>query len=254
MKADIPNDFILDSIQKPGVETGSYQSLRVVVPMTGTKDFHLEFQNHGLVLFADAWVLQQQSVARIKNMQRSGVVLGFQHPTVVTLGVRAHKLVDQTALALPASVDVVKIDRGGMATFHNPGQLVIYPIVPIGQLQMGVFDFVKILENVTVNVLTEIGVRTLPDCGEPGVFTAEGKIASIGIRVKDGVSYHGLSINISNDLKLFSSFPVCGVQNPTFDRVLNWSKTVSIDEVFSRWTHKFANQMALFLTQGVTSQ
>ena len=150
-------------------------------------------------------------------------LLGFDFEAVVTLGNRADLSVDlnletMEQLGLGPSV-ICEVSRGGEATLHSPGQLVVYPIVPLRRWGLGVREYVDLLLDATRKGLLNFDVQSEMRAGQPGLFTAKGKIASIGIRVERGVTQHGLAINVSNDLALFQAIRVCGVLGQSMDRV-----------------------------------
>ncbi|SDJ87798.1 lipoyl(octanoyl) transferase LipB [Microbulbifer yueqingensis] len=112
-------------------------------------------------------------------------------------------------------IPVVQVDRGGQVTYHGPGQLVVYPLLDLRRAKVGVRDLVTALENATVAVLAEYGVHAAPRPDAPGVYLTEGpragnKIASIGLRVRRGCSFHGIAINIDMDLAPFLRINPCG--------------------------------------------
>jgi len=156
----------------------------------------------GLVPFHDAWALQRELAAR----DGSWLVL-VEHPPVFTLGRngRAANVID--ARAIP----VVRIDRGGDVTYHGPGQLVGYPIVMLRERRAGIREHVERMERAIVAALSDMSVaaRRRDDC--VGVWTARGKIASIGVRVARGRTMHGFALNVSNDLSPFGLINPCGV-------------------------------------------
>nr|WP_255771573.1 lipoyl(octanoyl) transferase LipB [Microbulbifer guangxiensis] len=112
-------------------------------------------------------------------------------------------------------IPVVQVDRGGQVTYHGPGQLVVYPLLDLRRAKTGVRDLVTALENATVAMLASYGVAAAPRADAPGVYLTEGpragnKIASIGLRVRRGCSFHGIAINIDMDLGPFLRINPCG--------------------------------------------
>lgn len=112
-------------------------------------------------------------------------------------------------------IPVVQVDRGGQVTYHGPGQLVVYPLLDLRRAKVGVRDLVTALENATVAMLAEFGIAAAPRADAPGVYLTEGlragnKIASIGLRVRRGCSFHGIAINIDMDLAPFLRINPCG--------------------------------------------
>ena len=167
-------------------------------------------------------------------------VLGFEYYPVITLGrsARAEAELMQGLKALAdQGFEVAETDRGGQATLHSPGQLVIYPIVPLHKLQISVREFVAILEQATVDWLAQFKIEAFRK-EDAGVFTSSGKIAFIGIRVEKGITRHGISINLNNDLKLFSGIRACGQSERALDSVFEHGRELDLKEAFENWILK----------------
>jgi lipoyl(octanoyl) transferase len=131
-----------------------------------------------------------------------------EHPPVFTLGLNASR----EHLLTPGDIDVVQIDRGGQVTYHGPGQLVIYPLLNLRRLKLGVRDLVVALENAVIDYAKQRGVTAAGSRQAPGVYVDGAKLASIGLRIRRGASYHGMSLNVSMDLAPFQRINVCGYQ------------------------------------------
>lgn len=130
----------------------------------------------------------------------------LQHPRVFTQG-RAGKA--EHVLA-PGDIPVVQVDRGGQVTYHGPGQWVLYLLVDIKRAQLGVRELVTLIEDAIVEVLSLWQISAAADPAAPGVYVAGQKIASLGLRVSRGCSYHGLALNVDMDLEPFSRINPCG--------------------------------------------
>lgn len=129
-----------------------------------------------------------------------------QHPPVFTQG-QAGKA---EHLLLPGDIPVVQTDRGGQVTFHGPGQLVAYPLLDLRRLGMGVRDLVTVLEETLVTLLAGYDIPAYAKPDAPGVYVNAAKIASLGLRVRRGCSFHGLSLNVAMDLEPFGRINPCG--------------------------------------------
>ena len=179
----------------------------------------------------------------IKSLPAAGFTfLGFDYQPVITVGKRG---VSESEWLDTKGFDFVETDRGGQATLHSPGQLVIYPIFNLRRKQLSVRDYVLILETTTREWLRSHGIETLvekPCDNESGVFTSVGKIAFIGLRIEGGITKHGMSINLANDLQLFEKISACGVRRRPVDSVKNHGVSVTLENSFKEWT-------ALFLTK-----
>lgn len=169
-------------------------------------------------------ILAQQHELRDKRRlgEISDTVLVVEHPPVITLGTRrdANKLLaDRTDLAR-RKIDVVQIRRAGGTTAHNPGQLVLYPIVNIQQLGLGISEYLRRLETIGIELLEQFGVRSNQRKGLAGVWVGRKKIASVGVRASKFVTHHGMAINIRNDLSIFDSLVPCGLEGVEMTSVL----------------------------------
>lgn len=136
----------------------------------------------------------------------------LEHPPVFTLGLAGKR----EHLLAPGDIPVIQIDRGGQVTYHGPGQLVVYPLVDLKRLKLGVRELVCALERAVCSTLEGYGVAAAGRRDAPGVYITAGpetgkKVASIGIRIRRGASYHGLAFNITDDcLPAFQRINPCG--------------------------------------------
>jgi lipoyl(octanoyl) transferase len=129
-----------------------------------------------------------------------------EHPPVFTLGMHA----DRAHLLAPGEIPVVAIDRGGQVTYHGPGQLLIYPLLDLRRRRIGARDLVAALERTIVAFAAERGLAALARDDARGVYVDGAKLASIGLRIRRGASYHGLALNVGVDLEPFERINVCG--------------------------------------------
>jgi lipoyl(octanoyl) transferase len=129
-----------------------------------------------------------------------------EHPPVFTMGLNAS---DEHLLA-PGDIPVVQIDRGGQVTFHGPGQLMIYPLLDLRRSAMGVRTLVTALEQSVVDLAADFGIQAASRADAPGVYVAGDKLASVGLRIRRGCSFHGMALNVAIDLEPFSRINPCG--------------------------------------------
>nr|WP_213004023.1 lipoyl(octanoyl) transferase LipB [Parahaliea maris] len=168
----------------------------------------------------------------------------LQHPRVFTQG-RAGKA--EHVLA-PGDIPVVQVDRGGQVTYHGPGQWVIYLMVDVKRRGLGVRALVDVIERAIVKLLAEYGIEAAPKPEAPGVYVGEGKadkIASLGLRIRKGCSYHGLSLNVDMDLEPFSRVNPCGyegLQVTSMARCLP-GQVLDMDEVGERLLATLASEL-----------
>ena len=129
-----------------------------------------------------------------------------EHPPVFTLGLNASK----EHLLAPGDIPVVQIDRGGQVTFHGPGQLMVYPLIDIRRANIGVRTLVTALEQSVVDLAAEFHVAAAARADAPGVYVEGDKLASVGLRIRRGSSFHGMALNVDVDLEPFTRINPCG--------------------------------------------
>lgn len=151
----------------------------------------------------------------------------LQHPPVFTLG-QASK---PEHLLRPKDIPVVQTDRGGQVTYHGPGQLVVYFLIDLRRKSWGIRCLVSKIEQSVITFLAQYGIEGRIKEGAPGVYIAERKIASIGLRVRRGCTYHGLSFNIDMDLEPFSRINPCGYQGLQLTQLRDFVPSITMDEI-----------------------
>jgi len=153
-----------------------------------------------------------------------------EHPPVFTLGRNG----DRSHILDPGDIPVVPVDRGGQVTYHGPGQLVIYPLVDLRRRGLGVREMVSRLETAVIRLLAEFDIeaRARPDA--PGVYVGEAKIAALGLRVRRGCTYHGLSLNVTMDLSPFGRINPCGYRGMPVCRLADLADGISMESVEPR--------------------
>ena len=163
---------------------------------------------------------------REKNTQDEIWLL--QHPPVFTRGVSCRQLPNRL---LPSTMKVVDSDRGGQITYHGPGQLVVYLLLDLRRRQLGVRSFVSLLETVIIDALGQHGLEAGRRPEAPGVYVGGAKIAALGLRVRSGYCYHGISLNIDLDLTPFSWIDPCGYAGLAVTSVVEQGVTTSIESI-----------------------
>jgi lipoate-protein ligase B len=178
---------------------------------------NLMIRDCGLMAYGDCLSLQQQLLADRQADAIGNTILLVEHPAIITLGARKseNKLLTDESLLKSKGIDVVTIGRGGGTTAHNPGQLVIYPIVKLKTLGLDVPEFVRRVEQLGLELLDSLGVIAHRQKGLPGLWVGKEKIASVGIQIKKWVTMHGIAINVCNDLSIFEYIVPCGLDNVT---------------------------------------
>ena len=152
-----------------------------------------------------------------------------EHPPVFTQGQAGRA----EHILAPGDIPVIQVDRGGQVTYHGPGQIVAYPLIDIGRLELGVRKLVTGIEQVIIDVLQSYGVDAQLLEGAPGVYIDGVKIASLGLRIRKGKSFHGLSFNINMDLEPFQRINPCGYEGLQVTNLSAFTE-VSIREVEDR--------------------
>ena len=131
------------------------------------------------------------------------------HDGVFTLGLNSKP----EHLLAPGDIPVIQIDRGGQVTYHGPGQLMIYPLIDLRRAGLGVRDLVTALEQSVVDLAADYGIDAASRCDAPGVYVDGVKLASVGLRIRRGSSFHGMALNVDVDLEPFSRINPCGFKD-----------------------------------------
>lgn len=173
---------------------------RAITPPIATRSL-------GMRAFEPTW-RDMQRFTDARGPETPDEIWFTEHPPVFTLGLNASR----EHLLAPGDIPVVQIDRGGQVTYHGPGQLMVYPMLDLKRAALGVRDLVTALERSVIDLLQESGMVASSRCDAPGVYVDGRKVASIGLRVRRGASYHGMALNVDVDLEPFSRINPCGYQ------------------------------------------
>lgn len=172
---------------------------------------------NGLVKYTDGLDIQKKAQQNRINGVADDTFYVLEHEPVFTVGKRVIEFSRRIK-----NIDVVKINRGGNITYHGPGQLVVYPIINVKGI--GVKKYVGLLEEVIIRLCKKYGINAERSTLNRGVWVKNRKIASVGISVKKGISYHGIAFNVNNDLTPFSWIDPCGLKGvkvTSLERELN---------------------------------
>lgn len=182
----------------------------------------LEIRDSGLADYREILQIQHILCEKRARGEIPNTVMIVEHPAVITFGARQsrNKLLASREDLTQRKIDLVNIRRGGGTTAHNPGQLVFYPILSLKQLQLGISEYIRELETIGVELLRQLDVDATRRKGLPGLWVEDRKIASIGVRVSKLTTYHGMAINIQNDLSIFDLIVPCGLDNVEMTSVL----------------------------------
>jgi lipoate-protein ligase B len=177
----------------------------------------MQFDDLGLLNYRKAWATQEHVHSEVIGGGEERVLF-VEHPPVITFGRRpgvARNLIASDEELVKLGVEVVQGDRGGDITFHGPGQLVAYPIIRLIDHHLSVGAYVHGLERVVIATLADFGIRANTDPSAVGIWVDDGgkpaKICAIGVRIKRGVSLHGLALNVTTDLSYFDLIVPCGL-------------------------------------------
>ena len=153
----------------------------------------------------------------------------LEHDAVFTLGTAANK----SHIINPSQIPVIQTDRGGEVTYHGPGQLVIYFLIDIKEIKLGPKALVQKLQELISSILGHYDIESSFVEGAPGVYVDGKKIASIGLRISQGKTYHGISINVDMDLTPFSFINPCGYEGLEVTQIKNYDSNVKMKDVES---------------------
>ena len=198
-------------------------------------ELNLICRDLGVIDYAETWErMKQFTQDRTKN--DADEIWLLEHPSLFTQG-QAGK---EEHLLAPGNIPVIQVDRGGQVTYHGPGQIVAYVMVDLKRLGIGVRDLVSVLENSVVGTLALNSIEAYPKPDAPGVYVNEQKIASLGLRVRRGCSFHGLALNVDMDLTPFNRINPCGYQGLQMVDM----KRLNQDVILSNVKVQLANQLA----------
>jgi len=186
----------------------------------------LTFKSLGLTNYQDSYDAMK---AHITKPNFKNQIWLLEHPPVFTLGTAANKEHILDAKNIP----VIQTDRGGEVTYHGPGQLVIYFLLDIKTLKWGPKALVKNLEDFIQDLLKQYDIETNIISGAPGVYVQDKKIASIGLRISRGKTYHGISLNVDMDTEPFKQINPCGYEGLKVTQIKDFIDTIDIKEVES---------------------
>lgn len=166
----------------------------------------IKVKNLGLTHYEDVWLGMRNFVAG--NPEQSEIWITEHHP-IYTIGL------NKKGLTLPkkSTINHIYVDRGGKITYHGPGQIIIYPLINLKNYKITIKEFVSLLEGSIMQFLEKLGIASHKKKDAPGVYIGDSKIASIGLRLKNHFTYHGLSLNMKMDLSPFNAIDPCGFKN-----------------------------------------
>ena len=206
------------------IETG------LSLPVTASS-FHLAPQIRflGLVEYEPIWRTMQQFTAQ-RTADTPDEIWVLQHLPTFTQG-QAGK---PEHLLNAHNIPVIKIDRGGQITYHGPGQVVVYLMLDLRRWKINVRELVRLMEQAVINVLDEFNITAQGRVDAPGVYVNDAKIAALGLKIRNGCCYHGLSLNVDMDTVPFTYINPCGYQGLRVTQIKDFGVDVSIEEIEQR--------------------
>ena len=183
---------------------------------------NLQIIDAGLMPYRPAWDRQLDIHEKVLSDELAdGALMLVEHPPVITFGRRQDSqknLLATSALLQSRGVELVETDRGGDITFHGPGQLVAYPIIPLNRYQLNLHSYMRMLEEVVIQTIAPLGVTGARLQGATGVWVKTGptlaKVCAMGVKLRRWVTLHGLALNVTTDLTFFDLINPCGLGRP----------------------------------------
>ena len=200
----------------------------------------LRIKNLGRSDYEPIWRAMQDFTAT-RDQSTVDEIWFTEHPPDFTLGLNAAP----EHLLAPGDIPVIPVDRGGQVTYHGPGQLMIYPLIDLRRAGLGVRDVVTALEQAAIDVLDAYGIAARCRKNAPGVYVDERKVASVGLRIRRGSSYHGMAFNVAMDLEPFSRINPCGYQGLEVVDLATLDVSRSLSEVTEDLTPRLLQRLGL---------
>lgn len=197
----------------------------------------INIRNLGLQPYLTVWD-KMKSFTSVRNESTIDELWLLEHWPVYTQG-QAGKA---EHILNPNDIPIVQSDRGGQVTYHGPGQLVAYVLMDIRRRHLGIRNLVSQLEQILINLLANYQIPGSIRCGAPGVYVEDKKIASIGLRVKNGCTYHGISLNVAMDLAPFQSINPCGFAKLKMAQISDYVPDVSVTGASKLFSEAFLTQ------------
>ncbi len=192
----------------------------------------------GLVPYDETWEAMKQFTHE-RSEHTPDEIWFLQHPPVYTQG-QAGK---PEHILNAHNIPIVQSDRGGQVTYHGPGQLVVYVLMDLNRRKLGIRTLVCLLEKMLIQLLDDFKITAETKTGAPGVYVNHQKIASIGLRVRKGCTYHGIALNIDMDLTPFSGINPCGFEALEMTQMRDHQSNITLEQVESHFKEAFIRQL-----------
>ena len=200
----------------------------------------LKVRELGLRPYRETWAAMRAFTDR-RGPDTPDEIWLLEHPPVYTQGLAGKP----EHVLHPGEIPVIQTDRGGQVTYHGPGQLVAYPLLDLQRLGLGIRNLVSILESVMTDLLAGFGIQGQRREGAPGVFVDNAKIASIGMKVRRGCTFHGIAFNLGNDLEPFERINPCGFAGQPMTRLQDLAGGADVQRVGIQLAGSLADALGL---------
>lgn len=201
--------------------------------LTSSQGRDIDISTFGQVDYSNSYEAMSRFAQERTDDQNDQIWL-LEHPPVYTQGTAC-----MLGALMPSDIPTVKTDRGGQITYHGPGQIVMYPLLNLKQHGIGVKSLVSKLEQSMIDVLTDLGIDGGRRADAPGVYVDDAKIGALGLRIRKGTSYHGLSLNVDMDLSPFKNIDPCGYQGLRVTQIADHSNKAELLTVANNVMRKF---------------
>lgn len=200
----------------------------------------LHVRDLGIEPYLNVWQ-EMKSFTASRTENTTDELWLVEHPPVYTQGQagKAHHVLN------PKNIPIIQSDRGGQVTYHGPGQLVAYCLMDIRRRNLGIRTLVCQIEELLLTLLSHFDIKAHRQDGAPGVYVNRAKIASIGLRVKNGCTYHGLAINTSMDLTPFKGINPCGFEKLTMTQIKEFVPNITMSDVKTSLVKEFNKTYSL---------
>jgi lipoyl(octanoyl) transferase len=217
------------------------------MPLTSTDSeqlSHLLVRRLGVMAYQESYDVMREFTAN-RDENTSDEIWLLEHPPTFTQGLngKTEHLLD------PGKIPLIQVDRGGQITYHGPGQLIAYLLLDLRRHKMGVRQLVTAMEQSVIDLVSNYGITANARTDAPGVYVGGAKIAAIGLRVKRGRSYHGLSLNIDMDLTPFSHINPCGHPGMVVTDLRTLGVTDSLEKITDKLLDQLKQQLSITITK-----
>ena len=194
--------------------------------------------NLGLQDYTQTWHAMK-NFTQVRDANTEDELWVVEHPSVFTQGIsgKAEHLLENS------NIPVVNTDRGGQITYHGPGQLIVYCLIDLKRLGIGVKKMVSLIEVSIMDLLTKHQIESHTKTGAPGVYVDGAKIAALGLKVKNGRTYHGLSLNVAMELSAFTQINPCGYQGLKVTQMCDLTDNINLDSIANELTQILSNHV-----------